>query len=195
MRFCLFLFRSSLCNLFFDWLHSSCGMAHQLVELSGKLVTKPASDLVPPLYVIDMTLDTPKIRSGIPLIFQANRSIGSAHLSMAMPVMVRVETKVTQTGIMPVSWQTICASGPVHLLKRISTRVMGETKVQRRRSLTARLTINMLLTCKNEGVHIIDIRLMCLAPPSLPQRVCLLHCAGIQLPLPSSDRVTEHETN
>ena len=41
MRFCLFLFRSSLCNSFFAWLHSSCGMAHQPVELSGKLVTKP----------------------------------------------------------------------------------------------------------------------------------------------------------
>ena len=65
---------------------------------------------------------------------------------MAMPVMVRVETKVTQTGTMPLSWQTTCALGPVHRLKRISTSVMGETTVQSRRSLTARLTISMLLT-------------------------------------------------
>ena len=86
---------------------------------------------------------------------------------MAMPVIVRVETKVTQTGIMPVSWQTICALGPAHLLKSISTRVTGETTVQRRRSLTARLTINMLLTCKNEGVvhrYSIDVHGSSLSP-------------------------------
>ena len=41
LMFCLYLFRSSLCYLFFAWLHSSCGMAQQPVELSGKLVTKP----------------------------------------------------------------------------------------------------------------------------------------------------------
>ena len=41
LRFCSFLFRSSLGKLFFAWLHSSCGMAHQPVELSGRLVTKP----------------------------------------------------------------------------------------------------------------------------------------------------------
>ena len=41
LGFCLFLFRSSLSNLFFAWLRSSCGVAHQPVELSGKLLTKP----------------------------------------------------------------------------------------------------------------------------------------------------------
>ena len=41
LRFCLFLLGSSLWNPFFAWLHSSCGMAHRPVELSGKLVTKP----------------------------------------------------------------------------------------------------------------------------------------------------------
>ena len=106
------------------------------------------------------------------------RSVGPpiksiCHLSMAMPVMVRVETKVTHTGIMPVSWQTICAFGPAHLLKSISTRVTGETTVQRRRSLTARLTISMLLTCKNEARAFFlpsNIGWMCsarLLPPSV----------------------------
>ena len=38
--FRLFLFRSYLHNLFFPCLHSSCGVAHQPVELSGTLVTK-----------------------------------------------------------------------------------------------------------------------------------------------------------
>ena len=41
LRFCLFIFRSSSCNIFLAWLHSSCSMAHQPVELSGKLLTKP----------------------------------------------------------------------------------------------------------------------------------------------------------
>ena len=113
---------------------------------------------------------------------------------MAMPVMVRVETKVTQTGIMPVSWQTSCTLGPVHLLKRISTRVIGETTVQRSRSLTARFTINMLLTCKNKGDLRYWIGLPCSPPPSLPPSVGVLialHCAGIQFPPLSLDRVTE----
>ena len=41
LRFCLFLFRSSSCNIFLAWLHSSCSMAHQPVELSRNLLTKP----------------------------------------------------------------------------------------------------------------------------------------------------------
>ena len=41
LRFCLFLFRGSSYNLFPSWLHSSCSMAHQPVELSSKLMTKP----------------------------------------------------------------------------------------------------------------------------------------------------------
>ena len=41
LRFCLFLSRSSSCNIFLAWLHSSCSMAHQPVELSRKLFTKP----------------------------------------------------------------------------------------------------------------------------------------------------------
>ena len=46
LGFCLFLFRSSLSNLFFAWLSSSCGVAHQPVELSGKLFQNLASDLM-----------------------------------------------------------------------------------------------------------------------------------------------------
>ena len=98
---------------------------------------------------------------------------------MAMPVMVRVETKVTQTGIMPVSWQMICTFGPVHLLKRISTRVTGETTVQRRRSLTARFTINMLFTCNSLGVFRYRY---------IPMFLALLSASF-------DDRITEHEDN
>ena len=54
-RFCLFIFRSSLCNLFFAWLHSSCGLAHQPVELSGKLATKPCVRPGAPLCSFSMT--------------------------------------------------------------------------------------------------------------------------------------------
>ena len=41
LRFCLFLFRSSSCNIFLVWLHSSFSMAHQPVELSRNFLTKP----------------------------------------------------------------------------------------------------------------------------------------------------------
>ena len=41
MRFRLFLFRSALSNLIFAWLRKGCGIAHQPVEFSVKLVTKP----------------------------------------------------------------------------------------------------------------------------------------------------------
>ena len=46
LRFCLFLFRSSLCSLFFVWLHSSCRLANQPVELSAKLVSDLGSPSV-----------------------------------------------------------------------------------------------------------------------------------------------------
>ena len=68
------------------------------------------------------------------------------HLSMAMPVMVRVEMKVTQTGTIPESWQTHWTFGPSHLLYMISARVTGLTMVHSSRSLTARFTIRMLFT-------------------------------------------------
>jgi hypothetical protein len=65
---------------------------------------------------------------------------------MAMPVMVSVEMKVTQTGTIPDSWHTHCTLGPSQRLYMISTKVTGLTKVQRSRSLMARFTIRMLLT-------------------------------------------------
>ena len=40
-RFCLYFLEVPLAIFFHPWLHSSCSMAHQPVELSRKLVTKP----------------------------------------------------------------------------------------------------------------------------------------------------------
>ncbi len=68
------------------------------------------------------------------------------YLSMAIPVMVSVDTSAMQTGTIPESWQAACDCGPGHRLYTISASVIGDTTVHSSRSLTARFTIRMLFT-------------------------------------------------
>ena len=71
----------------------------------------------------------------------------TVYLSMAIPVIVSVDTKTKSPGIIPDNLQNIWILGPIQRLYNVSTSVTGEIIVQSRRSLIARLTIKMLLTC------------------------------------------------
>ena len=70
------------------------------------------------------------------------------YLSMAIPVIVKVETKTKSPGIIPESWHNNLILGPIHVLYNVWTKVTGDITVQSSRSLIAKFTIKMLLTWK-----------------------------------------------
>ena len=67
---------------------------------------------------------------------------------MAIPVMVKVETKTKSPGIIPESWHNTLILGPIHVLYNVWTNVTGDITVQSSKSLIAKFTIKMLLTWK-----------------------------------------------
>ena len=72
----------------------------------------------------------------------------TVYLSMAIPVMVKVETKTKSPGIIPESWHNNLILGPIHVLYNVWTKVTGDITVQSSKSLIAKFTIKMLLTWK-----------------------------------------------
>ena len=77
---------------------------------------------------------------------QFQEYLREVYLSMAMPVIVKVETNVMQTGPIADKWHNHWTLGPIHLLYSISTKVNGLTTVHKSRSPIAKLTMSMLLT-------------------------------------------------
>ena len=67
---------------------------------------------------------------------------------MAIPVMVKVETKTKSPGIIPESWHNSLILGPIHVLYNVWIKVTGDITVQSSRSLIAKFTIKILLTWK-----------------------------------------------
>ena len=67
---------------------------------------------------------------------------------MAIPVIVKVETKTKSPGIIPESWHINLILGPIHVLYNVWTKVTGDITVQSSKSLIAKFTIKMLLTWK-----------------------------------------------
>ena len=75
----------------------------------------------------------------------------TVYLSMAIPVIVKVETKTKSPGIIPESWHINLILGPIHVLYNVWTKVTGDITVQSSKSLIAKLTIKMLLTWKMDS--------------------------------------------
>ena len=69
---------------------------------------------------------------------------------MAIPVIVKVETKTKSPGIIPENWHNNLILGPIHVLYNVWIKVTGDITVQSSKSLIAKFTIKMLLTWKND---------------------------------------------